>query len=290
MKSMTGYGKGAIEKDGRKLSIEIKAVNHRFLDLNIKLPKGLAFAEDIVRKAVSAAVGRGRLDVYVNYEDKRENSAAVTVNYPLLAEYMSVSDRLSRDYGIADDLSFTALLKTEVFTVEHNADDEEIIAGLVAECAETAAQALTKMRLTEGAGLLADMRDKCTNILALTEKITLRSPLVISEYKEKLSNRISEALQDVAIDQARLLNEVAFYTDKAGIDEEIQRLKIHIKHLADTLGGKEAGGRKADFIMQEMNREANTIGSKCNDAEIAAYVIEMKTEIEKLREQVQNIE
>lgn len=289
MKSMTGYGKGVAESAGRKVGVEIKSVNHRFLDMNIKLPRTLGFAEDTVRNAVKSVISRGHLDIYVNYE--RENTGKVSLDDALARDYCTMAAKACMKLGIGNDFGVAELFKMpEVILVKEEDEDEEEVCALVKEAAASALQGLVAMREKEGGMLERDLMEKVANISVFVDKVEKLAPANVEEHKNHMRERICELLNDVAFDEARLMNEVAFYADKVAVDEEIARLKSHIAHFADVC--KESGtvGKKLDFIVQEMNRETNTIGSKCSDSEIAQCVIDAKCEIEKVREQVQNVE
>ena len=289
MKSMTGYGKGIAEDAERKICVEIKSVNHRFLDLNIKLPRNFNFAEDTLRRAVKGRVERGHLDIYVSYE--RRGNTKLVLNEELAKEYCTLAAKSKMKYNIGDDFGVSVLFKMpEVITSEEEDDDESAVLKLLEDAANSAIDALESMRVREGELLQSDIVSKVVNIGAFVDKVEQRTPIAVAEHKTKMTERINEVISGVAFDEARLLNEIAFYTDKVAIDEEIARLRSHISHFNHICSGGGAIGKKLDFIIQEMNRETNTIGSKCCDSEISAAVIECKCEIEKIREQIQNIE
>ena len=289
MRSMTGYGKGTAERAGRKVSVEIKSVNHRFLDLNIKLPRALSFAEDAVRSAVKKAVERGHLDIYVNYE--REECGRVSMDEALARDYCVMAAKAGMKFGIANDFGVASLFRMpDVVTVKEEEEDEEALSALVGEAAAQALDGLVAMREKEGGMLMSDLLAKVANISAFVDRVEELAPLTVEEHKNRMRERISELLGEVEFDEARLMNEAAFFADKVAVDEETARLRSHIKHFADICRGGGALGKKLDFIVQEMNRETNTIGSKCSDSKIAQCVIDAKCEIEKVREQVQNVE
>jgi TIGR00255 family protein len=292
MKSMTGFGRAVAESDGRKVTVELKAVNHRYLDLAVKLPKVLNFTEDAIRGVMKANFSRGHVDVYVTYENKREGAVKLTLDEATAAKYLEIKNALVSRFGVVDDFSATALIRTaDVVTTEEEEEDEGAILSLVTAAANSAAEKLNAMRTFEGEKLKNDILTKISTIESLVEKIKIQAPQVVSTYRAKLTERITEALSGVAIDEARLLNEVAFFTDKASVDEEITRLMSHCQHAREILSSPSGEiGRSLDFLIQEFNREANTIGSKSNDITVTNYVLLLKNEIEKVREQVQNAE
>jgi uncharacterized protein (TIGR00255 family) len=288
---MTGYGKKSASEGGRSLTVEIKSVNHRFLDIALKNFKAFGFAEEGVKKAVEKSLSRGHVEVYVNYIDHRENAVSVEIDYNLVGEFKKSAERIEREYGIKNDLTFCALMRNnDVFSELYEEDDQEVLRTLIDACTRDALDELNGAREREGNLIKADLTEKLKGIRKSVEWIEGRSPAVFNEYREKLTARIKEILADVEIDENKLLNEVAFFTDRAGIDEEIERLKIHIKSFFTLLESPDAVGRKMDFTLQEMNREINTIGSKANDIELSNVVIGVKTELEKIREQAQNLE
>lgn len=290
MKSMTGYGKGIAEGFERKVTVEIKSVNHRYLDLLIKLPRGFAFLEDGLRKLFQNTLNRGHLDVYCSYEDNRENKSTVKVDYSIAKQYSDIGIDLEK-MGFVNDITAAQVLRLpDVSCTVGVEDDESIIKELALQAARDALTALTKMRDTEGKILKKDILKKLSAIEKLATEIEGRIPSVAEEHKERLKQRITEALENYEVDQARLLNEVAFFVDRTGIDEELTRLSGHIAHGRNIIKEKTAVGKKLDFLVQEMNREVNTIGSKCNDLLITQRVLLLKSEVEKIREQVQNIE
>lgn len=289
MNSMTGYGKGVAEDNGRKITVEIKSVNHRFLDLNIKLPKGLNFAEEVLRNTVKSRINRGHLDIYVTYD--RESSEKLALDENLAKEYCMLAAKSRMRYNLNDDFGVSGLFRMpDVIRVEEEDDDENAAVTLLGNALSAALDGLCAMRSKEGALLSKDIAEKVSKISANVDKIESLAPATLEEHREKMTERIREALGDVAYDEARLMNEMAFYADKIAIDEEIARLRTHVMHFSDVARSDEPVGKKLDFIVQEMNRETNTIGSKCSDASVAALVIDNKCEIEKIREQIQNIE
>lgn len=289
MNSMTGYGKGVAESAGRKVGVEIKSVNHRFLDMNIKLPRTLGFAEDIIRSEVKGAVTRGHLDIYVNYE--RESGGKISMDEQLARDYCTMAAKAAMKFSITNDLSVSALFRMpEVVVVKEEDEDEEAVGKLVEQAVREALNGLSVMRAKEGEMLMRDFSEKLANISAFVDEVEKLAPVTVEEHKNRMRERITEMLCDVAFDEARLMNEAAFFADKVAVDEEIARLRSHIAHFGDICKTEGALGKKLDFIVQEMNRETNTIGSKCSDSKIAQCVISAKCEIEKVREQVQNVE
>lgn len=289
MNSMTGYGKGVAESAGRKVGVEIKSVNHRFLDMNIKLPRTLGFAEDIIRSEVKGAVTRGHLDIYVNYE--RESGGKISMDEQLARDYCTMAAKAAMKFSITNDLSVSALFRMpEVVVVKEEDEDEEAVGKLVEQAVREALKGLSVMRAKEGEMLMRDFAEKLANISAFVDEVEKLAPVTVEEHKNRMRERITEMLGDVAFDEARLMNEAAFFADKVAVDEEIARLRSHIAHFGDICRAEGALGKKLDFIVQEMNRETNTIGSKCSDSKIAQCVISAKCEIEKVREQVQNVE
>ena len=289
MNSMTGYGKGVAESAGRKVGVEIKSVNHRFLDMNIKLPRTLGFAEDIIRSEVKGAVTRGHLDIYVNYE--RESGGKISMDEQLARDYCTMAAKAAMKFSITNDLSVSALFRMpEVVVVKEEDEDEEAVGKLVEQAVREALSGLSVMRAREGEMLMRDFSEKLANISAFVDEVEKLAPVTVEEHKNRMRERITEMLGDVAFDEARLMNEAAFFADKVAVDEEIARLRSHIAHFKDICAAGGALGKKLDFIVQEMNRETNTIGSKCSDSKIAQCVISAKCEIEKVREQVQNVE
>ena len=289
MYSMTGYGKAEYSEGGVDLTIELKSVNNRNFDFNAKMPRAFICFEDAIRKTVAEYIKRGRIELFVNFSDNRELNSAITVDISKAAEYYKAAKQIAESLDIANDCTVSYLMKCpDVIKDDFKADGSEFEEILISTV-KAACEKFNEMRKIEGEKLVADMLSRVDTVENLTEKIALRAPLVATEYKEKLKNRIQEALADVKYDETRLLNEVAFYTDKVNIDEELTRLKSHIsqfRSIVSTVGA----GKKLDFLMQEFNRETNTICSKSNDLAITGYGLSLKNEIEKIREQVQNLE
>lgn len=292
MQSMTGYGRGAAVLDGREITVEARSVNHRFLDLSFRMPRSFAFLEDALRKQLQQALTRGHVDVYVSYTNAREDARELRVNEGLVRSYLQAAGRIAQLTGAQEDMPISSWLRLpDVLTLSETAEDEAAILALAQQALEAALAQQITMRTREGANLGLDLNQRAQQVLALCEQIEQRAPFVVEEYRRKLTQRIAELLQpDVAADADRLAVEVAMFADRASIAEELVRLKSHVAQFTQTMQAQGAVGRKLDFIVQEMNREANTIGSKASDRQIAAHVVDLKSEIEKIREQVQNIE
>ncbi len=287
---MTGYGKGIAELDGRKATVELKSVNHRFLDLAIKLPRGFQFAESAMRKVISDSCQRGHIESYVNYEDNRESKSVITIDKDLAKQYLQASKELE-SIGYNHTLGTAEVMKMpEVIQVSTGEDDDNAIQALLVEATKKAVEALVAMRKAEGARLVSDIKCKIADLQQGVNRITAFAPNVQLEHRAKMSERIKEVLGSVELDEQKLANEVAFYADKCNIDEELTRLNGHIAHYADIFNAGGAMGKKLDFLTQETNREVNTIGSKSNDSAITKEVLLLKNIIEMIREQVQNIE
>ena len=289
MLSMTGYGRAEYSENGINLIVEMKTVNNRNFDLNCKTPRAFIALEDAIRKTVQAYVKRGRIDLFVNFSDTRENVSDLTVNLDKANAYYNASKQIAEKFNLANDMSVSLLMKSPDVIVDNSVLDVAEIEQIVKDTVKSACENLNKMRKVEGEKLVADMLSRMNTIKDLADKITERAPLVALEYKNKLKIRIEEFLQDVKYEESRLLSEVAFYTDRVNIDEELTRLKSHIVQFCDIIK-TEGMGKKLDFLMQEFNRETNTICSKSNDIEVTRYALELKNEIEKVREQVQNLE
>lgn len=291
IKSMTGFGRCEVAEKERKFTVEMKAVNHRYLDVNIKMPKKLNFFESAIRGELKNYISRGKVDIFISYEDFSESNTNVRYNKDIAEEYLKYLRQMSQEFELDDDIRVSTLSKyPEVFTMEEQNIDEEELWKELQKAVVGAAQMFVNTRITEGEHLRDDLLEKLDGMLKLVDFISERSPQIIKEYKSKLEDKVRELLADTAVDEGRLLTEVTIFADKVCVDEEIVRLRSHIETTKNSL--KEGGsiGRKLDFIAQEMNREANTILSKANDLEISNVAIELKTEIEKVREQIQNIE
>ncbi len=291
IKSMTGFGRSEYADSSRKFTVEIKSVNHRYLDMAIKMPKKLNFFEAAIRNELKNSIQRGKVDVFITYEDFTENNVGIKYNKDVAAEYLKYLREMSEEFDLDCDIRVSTLSRyPEVFSMEEiDIDEEEIWAGLQ-KAISGAAEKFVETRIKEGENLKADLIAKLDDMLDHVAFIKARAPEIIAEYKKGLEEKVRELLQDTKVDEARLLTEVTLFADKVCIDEEIVRLTSHIETTKKTLMDGGSIGRKLDFIAQEMNREANTILSKANDLATSDHAIELKTEIEKVREQIQNIE
>lgn len=291
MKSMTGYGKGVVSKDGRELTVELKSVNHRFLDVSMRLPRVLSCIEDTLRTTIAARLVRGHVDVFVNYRNTRDDAKTVRIDNTLLCAYVTAAKAANSVLALQDDLTLSNVLRlpdvTEIIPADEDAD---ALIALAKDAANLALDALIEMRIAEGGRLRTALSAGVDNMDVYREEILARAPFVAEEYRKKLNDRIEAVLSDTEIDRARLATEVALFADRCCIDEELVRLKSHIAQFRAYLDASEPVGRNMDFIVQEMNRECNTIGSKANDAALTKSVLACKAEIEKLREQIQNVE
>jgi uncharacterized protein (TIGR00255 family) len=291
IRSMTGYGRGIHQDENREFQVEIKTVNHRYTDISIKMPRQILSLEERVREMVTKNLLRGKIDVYISYKNTSESSKVVFIDEAVASSYLDAVKSLRDKFDLKDDISVSLISQyPEVFRLESIQEDEDILWNVLQVAVQNALDALIKMREIEGEMLKNDLIAKATDLYSVIEQIASRAPEVVKEYKIKLENRIRELLEQQTIDEARMATEVAFFADRCSIDEELVRLRSHIHQLVDTLNLEEPVGRKLDFIIQEINREVNTIGSKANDLEITKNVVELKSGIEKIREQVQNIE
>ncbi len=291
IKSMTGFGRCEITEGNRKVTVEMKSVNHRYLDVNIKMPKKLSFFESSIRNELKKYVQRGKIDIFITYEDFSENNVSIKYNKDIAAEYLKYLKEMSQEFGLDDDIRVSTLSRyPEVFSMDEQMVDEDEIWKVLAKAIDGAAEGFVDSRIKEGENLKTDLIGKLDGMLEIVSFIEERSPQIIAEYKEKLHARVEEMLGDATVDENRLLTEVTIFADKVCVDEEIVRLKSHIESTKNELIQGGSIGRKLDFIAQEMNREANTILSKANDLAISNRGVELKTEIEKVREQIQNIE
>ncbi|MBU3189193.1 YicC family protein [Clostridium bowmanii] len=291
IRSMTGFGRGRSEKDGKRFTIEIKSVNHRYFETNIRMPRVLISFEDKIRKIIGEKVKRGKLDVFVTQGNYDKEDVEAYLNEKLAESYMNCFRVLKDKYDLRDDISVSQIARLpEVVTLKQKEEDVSETFEQIEQSLNEALEALLFMREREGEKLLEDVMCKCDLINGLVQKVKERAPVVFCEYKGKLTQRLNALHKEVEFDENRVAMEVAIFVDKAGIDEEIVRLNSHIQQMKETLIINGPVGRKLDFIIQEMNRETNTIASKANDLEILNTVIDMKSEIEKIREQIQNIE
>lgn len=291
IKSMTGFGRSEIFEGQRKFVVELKGVNHRYLDVNIRMPKKLNFFDAAVRNLLKQYVTRGKVDIFVTYEDLSENQVSLKYNQALAKEYLSYFKEMQETFGLEHDIRVSTLARCpEVLSMEEQAEDEEALWSGFEKALKAAFEQFRQTRITEGENLKNDIMCKLDELDALVSKVEERSPKILAEYREKLTEKVKELLEDTQIEENRLAAEVILFADKICTDEETVRLRSHISHMKDTLSLDEGIGRKLDFIAQEMNREANTILSKANDLEVSEYAIDLKTGIEKIREQIQNIE
>ena len=291
IKSMTGFGRYETAENNRKFTVEIKSVNHRYLDVNIKMPKKLGYFESSIRTELKNYISRGKVDVFITYEDFGENNSSVRYNKELAGEYLKYLRQMAEEFGLDDDVRVSTLSRyPDVFTMEEQTEDEEELWKELKTALEGAFTQFAQTREAEGANLKKDILEKLSIMEELVAYIEVRSPEIVAQYRTKLEEKVKELLGDTQIEESRMATEIVLYADKICTDEEIVRLKSHISHMRDTLEEKEGVGRKLDFIAQEMNREANTILSKANDLEVSNNAIDLKTEIEKIREQIQNIE
>lgn len=291
IRSMTGYGRFEGIVDGRKITFEIKSVNHRFLELTTRTTRGYGFIEDKVKEVVSKYVNRGKVDVYVSVEADENIAADVKINHSLAAGYVNAMRELCSTYELKDDISVSVLSRyTDIFTVHKAPENEEQIVSITEKAAVQALESFMEMREREGEKLRNDVLEHGGKIVSIVSEIEKLSPQIVEDYRTRLYERLSEVLGDATIEPQRILTEAAIFADKTAVDEETVRLRSHISQMEEMLSKTEPIGRKLDFIVQEMNREANTIGSKVSNAELAHKVVDIKSEIEKIREQIQNIE
>ena len=293
IKSMTGFGRCEAEINGREITVEVKSVNHRYFEFSCRTPRGYGFLDDKLKSYVNSRVSRGKIDMFVTIGANDEAPSEVTVNHQLVSGYINAMKEISDTYGVENDVTVVSLSRfPDVFTVHKPAEDEEQITNDVLSVAKTALDSFIAMREAEGEKMKADILSRANTILSIVGEIEERSPQTVAEYEERLLERIKQTLEDyeVEIDEQRVLTEVAVFSDKVAVAEETVRLRSHFEQLNKFLEYDEPVGRKIDFIIQEMNREANTIGSKVQDAVLAHKVVDIKSEIEKIREQVQNIE
>jgi len=290
-RSMTGFGRGTKDIEGKSFSIEIKSVNHRYLDINIKLPRNLISLEERIRKVVSENLNRGKVDIFITQNTYSTNDVIANFNHSLADSYVKSLQEIKERYNVRDDISVSLVSRfPDVITLNQKEEDIEATWSALSSALKDAISNLISMRDKEGEKLRSDLEARCKYMEELLDDISKRAPLIVTSYKEKLEKRLSELLNDVKLDESRVAMEIAIFSDKSNVDEEIVRLRSHINQMVDTFNLKEPIGRKLDFIIQEMNRETNTIGSKANDLELVNVVLNMKNEIEKIREQVQNIE
>lgn len=291
LKSMTGYGRSEAVVGSKKITVEIKSVNHRFSDYNIKVPRQYSYLEEYVRKMISESVSRGKIDVYINIETQGEADKIITVNKELAGNYISAMRELCTEYGLKDDLTLSSLVSfSDIFSSELKRDDEDELWKNVSSVIQPALEAFISMREREGSRIEEDLAARVEYMTELVKEIDRRSPETVKEYQEKLYAKIHELLDEQSIDESRILTETAIFADKVAVNEETVRLFSHFDEFKEIINSGEPAGRRLDFLIQEINREVNTIGSKASDLDIAKTVVTLKGEVEKLREQVQNIE
>ena len=291
IRSMTGYGRARETVHGRDITVELRSVNNRYLDCSVKLPRAYLFAEDAVKAQVQRMVARGKVDVFVTIDSAGANEVEVTVNEALAGSYLAAVRRLGETFGLPAEMTDLKLARlSDVLTVTKAEEDLESLTADICAVLERALENHTAMRALEGRRLAEDIQGRLETIEALTASVEARSPQTVAEYREKLLTRMREVLENTAIDENRILTEAAIFADKVAVDEETVRLRSHLEQLRELLQGDQSVGRKLDFLIQEVNRECNTIGSKANDLQIARWVVDLKAEVEKIREQVQNID
>ena len=291
IKSMTGYGRAVETVNGREFTVEVKSVNNRYLDCAVRLPRLVSFGEDAVKQAVKNTISRGKVDVFISVRSESGDDVKISLNKSVLEGYLSAMHQMADAYGIRDDISVSGMAKLpDVFVVEKPEVDEEQLLGDLMGVVNQALQGFDSMRTTEGAAMADDLRSRGKTILGFVEQVEKGSPQTVADYRNRLETKLREVLDNTSNDESRILTEAAIFADKIAVDEETVRLRSHLDQMNSMLDGGGAVGRKLDFLLQEMNREANTIGSKCTDVKLARIVVVIKAELEKIREQTQNIE
>jgi len=291
VKSMTGYGRAVETVNGREFTVELRSVNNRYLDCSVKLPRSLSFAEEAVKQAVKTTISRGKVDVFISVHSEGAADVKVTLNAAMVEGYLAAMKQMVSDYGVNDDISVSVISRMpEVFTVEKpEVDEDQLRADLMGVLAK-ALESYDAMRAAEGKALENDLRSRGNTIRELVSQVEAGNGQTVIDYRTRLENKLKEVLANTAIDESRILTEAAIFADKVAVDEETVRLRSHLEQMDAMLTGGGAIGRKLDFLLQEMNRESNTIGSKCTDVRLARIVVDIKAELEKIREQTQNIE
>jgi len=288
---MTGYGRAVETVNGREFTVELRSVNNRYLDCSVRLPRILSFGEDAVKQAVKNAISRGKVDVFISVRSEGGDEVQVTLNKAVLESYIAAMRQMVTEYGVRDDISVANLSRLpEVFSLEKPQVDEEQLLADMMGVLDKALEGYNAMRVTEGEALDKDLRSRGETILQLVSQIEKGNAQTVIDYRTRLENKLKEVLANTALDESRILTEAAIFADKVAVDEETVRLRSHLQQMNDMLTAGGAVGRKLDFLLQEMNREANTIGSKCTDVNLARMVVDIKAELEKIREQTQNIE
>ena len=291
VKSMTGYGRAVETVNGREFTVEVRSVNNRYLDCTVKLPRMLSFAEEAVKQAVKATISRGKVDVYITVHSESAADVQVSLNKPLVEGYLAAMKEMVSEYGVTDDISVSLLSRmSEVFTVEKPQVDEDALKNDLMGVVNQALESYDAMRSVEGQALENDLRSRGNTILELVSQVEAGNAQTVIDYRTRLENKLKEVLANTAIDESRILTEAAIFADKVAVDEETVRLRSHLEQMNEMLTTGGALGRKLDFLLQELNRESNTIGSKCTDVRLARIVVDIKAELEKIREQTQNIE
>ena len=291
IKSMTGYGRAVETVNGREFTVELRSVNNRYLDCTVRLPRILSFGEDAVKQAVKASVSRGKVDVFITVRSEGSDEVEVSLNKPVLEGYLAAMRQMVTEFGVTDDISVSTVSRLpDVFTVEKTQVDEEQLLADMMGVVEKALASYDAMRRTEGGALDKDLRGRGETILGLVAQVEQGNSQTVIDYRARLEAKLKEVLANTAIDESRILTEAAIFADKVAVDEETVRLRSHLQQMNAMLDGGGAIGRKLDFLLQEMNREANTIGSKCTEVRLARIVVDIKAELEKIREQTQNIE
>lgn len=291
IQSMTGFGRSEIANEKYKITIEIKSVNHRYLDVSVRLPRKLNFFETAIRNQIKSFANRGKIDIFINMEDLGKGSGAICYNAEVASAYLNGLKQIAKNFELESQINAFHLSRyPDVFTMNDEELDEDMIMSLITEAMNQAGTKFKESRSMEGEKLYQDILSKLEHIQSIVDEITKRSPQIVEEHRQKLMEKVQELLGNTQIDESVLATELIIYSDKICVDEEIVRLRTHVEHVKDTLQEGDNIGRKLDFLIQEMNRESNTILSKSNDIEVSNYGIELKTEIEKIREQIQNIE
>ena len=291
IKSMTGYGRAVETVNGREFTVELRSVNNRYLDCSVRLPRMLSFAEDAVKQAVKGSISRGKVDVFITVRSEAGDEVQVTLNKAVLQSYLTAMHQMVDEFGVKDDISVSAVSRLpEVFVIEKPQVDEEQLMADLMSVVNKALEGYDAMRKAEGEALDRDLRSRGQTILEYVSQVEAGNGKTVSDYRARLEAKIKEVLANTAIDESRILTEAAIFADKVAVDEETVRLRSHLKQMNNMLTTGGAVGRKLDFLLQEMNREANTIGSKCTDVNLARIVVDIKAELEKIREQTQNIE
>ena len=291
VKSMTGYGRAVETVNGREFTVELRSVNNRYLDCNVKLPRSLTFAEEAVKQAVKGTISRGKVDVFITVRSEGASDVKISLNAAMVEGYLSAMKQMVTEYGVQDDISVSVISRMpDVFTVEKpEVDEQQLLADLLGVVKQALA-AYDAMREAEGKALENDLRSRGNTILELVAQVEAGNGQTVSDYRIRLENKLKEVLANTSIDESRILTEAAIFADKVAVDEETVRLRSHLEQMNNMLTTGGAIGRKLDFLLQEMNRESNTIGSKCSDVRLARIVVDIKAELEKIREQTQNIE